>query len=301
MPINMGMFEMPLNMSRLTPYLQLMRLNRPIGSTLLLWPTLWAVWLAADGKPDGMIVLIFIVGTIVMRSAGCVINDWADRHIDHKVSRTKMRPLSTGKLNSKQAFILFFALMLLALIVVIPLNWLAIKISFAAAGIAVLYPFTKRFTHFPQGFLGIAFSMGIPIAYAAIVGNIPNQAWVLFAANFFWIVAYDTQYAMSDRPDDIKAGIRSTAILFGQYDHLIVGLLQLLFIAIMALVGMLNQLGFIYYAGLIMACGFLIYQQWLCKDRIPAGCLKAFLNNNWVGGVIYFAMLIDLSSGNIFS
>ena len=280
--------------SLIRPYLQIMRLDRPIGSLLLLWPTLWALWLAGGGSPDPVIVLIFVTGTLVMRSAGCVINDWADRDIDGKVARTRNRPLAAGTLSSRQALRLFLALLGIALLLALQLNALAIKVSLFAAIIAVVYPFTKRFTDAPQLFLGIAFSMGIPMAFAALTNSVPVEAWIMFAANFMWIVAYDTQYAMSDRPDDIKAGIRSTAILFGPYDNLIVGGLQVLFVGIMVLLGMRLGMTTPYYLGLIVASGFLVYQQWLCRDREPAKCLRAFFNNNWVGAMIYCGLFVAL-------
>ena len=235
-----------------------------------------------------------IAGTLVMRSAGCVINDWADRDIDGKVARTRNRPLAAGTLTSRQALALFFGLLGIALLLVAQLNALAIKVSLFAAFIAAVYPFTKRFTDAPQLFLGVAFSMGIPMAFAALAEAVPVEAWILFAANFCWIVAYDTQYAMSDRPDDIKASIRSTAILFGRYDNLIVGVLQILFVGIMVLLGYRLGMTAPYYFGLVVAAGFLIYQQWLCHNREPAKCLRAFFNNNWVGAVIYCGLVVAL-------
>ena len=281
--------------SVLRPYLQIMRLDRPIGSLLLLWPTLWALWLAGGGRPDALIVGIFVIGTVVMRSAGCVINDWADRDIDGLVTRTHNRPLATGALSSRQALTLFAALLALAGLLALQLNALALQVALCAALIAVLYPFTKRFTDAPQLFLGVAFSMGIPLAYAALTGRLPKEAWLLFAANFCWIVAYDTQYAMADRPDDRKAGIRSTAILFGRYDNLTVGVLQLLFIAGMTALGALRQLGLPYYLGVAAAAALLIYQQWLCRDREPTNCLRAFFNNNWAGAAIFCGLLLTLA------
>jgi 4-hydroxybenzoate polyprenyltransferase len=286
-------------MSKIRPYLQLMRIDRPIGALLLLWPTLWALWLAGNGEPDIKIVIIFVVGTMVMRAAGCVINDFADREIDKQVKRTKNRPLTNGSLTPKQALGLFFGLLVIAFILVLQLNRLALLVSIFALFIAALYPFCKRFTHLPQGILGIAFSMGIPMAYAAITNTIPWQAWILFIANYFWIVAYDTQYAMVDRDDDEQIGVKSTAILFGQFDNLAVGILHIIAIILLGVVGWINELSWPFYPSLVIAICLAGYQQYLCQDRIRENCLRAFLNNNWIGAVVFFGIVIGLRYTNI--
>lgn len=282
-------------MSKIYPYIQLMRLHRPIGTFLLLWPTLWALWLAGKGQPNSTIVVIFILGTIVMRAAGCVINDYADRNLDRHVARTQNRPLASGVLTSRQAMVLFVLLLCVALVLVLQLNRLAIALSIVAVALAILYPFTKRFTHLPQCILGLAFSMGIPMAYAALTGAIAFEAWLLLAANFLWIVAYDTQYAMVDRDDDLLIGVKSTAILFGRLDNLIVGLLHTATIALLALLGWMSGLTWHFYLGLLLAAGLALYQQYLCKERVRENCLRAFLNNNWLGAVVFFGMVLGLA------
>ncbi len=293
--INMPMFKpMFKPMSKMYPYIQLMRLHRPIGALLLLWPTLWALWLAGKGQPNPTIVVIFIIGTMVMRAAGCVINDYADRNLDAQVQRTKDRPLASGVLTSRQALVLFALLISIALVLVLQLNPLAIALSIVAALLAVLYPFAKRFTHLPQCVLGLAFSFGIPMAYAALTNALPIEAWILLAANFLWIVAYDTQYAMVDRDEDLLIGVKSTAILFGKFDNLIVGLLHTAAISILAVVGWMNRLTWHFYFGLALAAGLAIYQQYLCKDRVRENCLRAFLNNNWVGAMVFFGIVLGL-------
>ena len=288
-------------MSKIYPYIQLMRLHRPIGTFLLLWPTLWALWLAGKGQPNPTIVVIFILGTMVMRAAGCVINDYADRNLDPHVARTKNRPLARGMLTSRQAMVLFALLICSALVLVLQLNPLTIALSIVAALLAILYPFTKRFTHWPQCILGLAFSMGIPMAYAALTNAIAVEAWILLAANFLWIVAYDTQYAMVDRDDDLLIGIKSTAILFGRFDNLAVGLLHTATVSILAVVGWMNGLTWHFYLGLALAAGLAIYQQYLCKDRVRENCLRAFLNNNWIGAVVFFGIVLGLDQSNILS
>jgi len=281
--------------SVLTPYLQLTRVDRPIGTFLLLWPTLWALWLAGNGHPDPTIVLIFIIGTVVMRAAGCIINDYADRHLDSHVERTRLRPLASGALASSHALILFFVLIAVAFGLVLLLNPLCLYISVVAAALAMIYPYSKRFTHLPQCILGLAFSMGIPMAYAALINNIPFMAWILFLANFLWIVAYDTQYAMTDREDDLLIGIKSTAILFGKYDNLIISLLHTTSLVILGWIGWFQGVSWHFYLFLIFAALFAAYQQYLCKDREPSQCLSAFLNNNWLGAMIFCGLLLGLS------
>lgn len=271
-------------------YIQLMRLDRPIGILLLLWPTLSALWIAAEGVPDLLVLTVFVLGVIIMRSAGCVINDFADRHVDGHVTRTQGRPLATGALVSKQALILFAGLGVTAFLLVLLLNSLTIMMSFVAIFLAALYPFMKRYTYFPQLFLGAAFGWAIPMAFAAQTGSVPTIAWLLFFANILWTTAYDTFYAMADREDDLLVGIKSTAILFGDDDRLIIGALQFSFLLAMVLVGQELEMSMIYYIGIITALGLSIFQQQLVKDRRPEHCIQAFLNNNWLGMAIFVAI-----------
>jgi 4-hydroxybenzoate polyprenyltransferase len=280
-------------------YIQLMRMDRPIGTFLLLWPTLWALWLAGNGQPDPTIVIIFVLGTIVMRAAGCVINDYADRNLDPHVERTMNRPLASGALSTTQALVLFSLLLCTALVLVLLLNPLARYLSVIAALLAILYPFSKRFTHLPQCILGLAFSMGIPMAYAALMDAIPIEAWILFAANFLWIVAYDTQYAMVDRDDDLLIGVKSTAILFGQFDNIVIAGLQAGSIGLLALTGWLSDLSWHFYIGLSIAIILMLYQQYLCKDKVRENCLRAFLNNNWVGAGVFFGIVLGLVNSSM--
>lgn len=280
--------------SVISPYIRLMRMDRPIGAFLLLWPTLWALWLASAGRPDPTTVLIFVAGTFVMRAAGCVINDYADREFDSRVERTQGRPLATGELSPRQALLVFFVLLILAFVLVLQLNLATIKLSIFGAMIAALYPFTKRVTNLPQLVLGVAFSWGIPMSYTALTHSLPWEAWILFAANFAWIVAYDTQYAMADREDDLKIGVKSTAILFGRFDNLIVGLLHLTALIILASLGWAKQLGMHFYLGLLAAALFAMYQQYLCRDRDSTLCFQAFLNNNWFGAMVFVGIVLGL-------
>ena len=274
------------------PYLRLMRMDRPIGTFLLLWPTLWALWLASDGQPDPNIVLIFIAGTFVMRAAGCAINDYADRDFDAHVERTSGRPLATGELSPNRALAVFFILLALAFFLVIQLNFKTVLLSVAGALVAALYPFAKRVTHLPQLVLGIAFSWGIPMSYTALTNTLPWEAWILFLANFAWIVAYDTQYAMADREDDLVIGVKSTAILFGKYDNLIVGLLHVITLIILAILGEAKEMSWHFYLGLTAAAMFAIYQQYLCRDRDRQRCFNAFLNNNWFGAMVFIGIVL---------
>ncbi len=276
------------------PYLRLIRMDRPIGTFLLLWPTLWALWLAGDGSPDPTIVLIFVAGTFVMRAAGCAINDYADRHIDAHVARTSNRPLATGELLPWQALATFGVLLAVAFALVWQLNALTIWLSVAGALVAVVYPFTKRVTHLPQLVLGVAFSWGIPMAYAAVAGHLPVEALVLFLANFAWIVAYDTQYAMADREDDVLIGVKSTAILFGRWDNLAVGLLHLAALAVLYGIGWQRGFGWHYDLGLMSAAAFAVYQQYLCRNRDRDLCFRAFLNNNWFGAMVFAGIVLGL-------
>ena len=277
----------------LWPWIQLMRLDRPIGTLLLLWPTLWAVWVAGDGSPSVRVVIVFALGVIVMRAAGCVINDYADRNFDGEVSRTRNRPLATGALRGRDALMLFAGLMVVALMLVLLLNRFTFYLAFVGAGLAIIYPFMKRFTFLPQLFLGAAFAWAIPMAFAAETGSLPAAAWLIFVAKLLWTVAYDTQYAMCDREDDLKVGIKSTAILFGEADRLIIGLLQLLALWPLWLLGQGLGFGWPWYLAMAVAAGLFVYQQWLIRDREPAACFRAFLNNQWVGAVLFAGIFLQ--------
>lgn len=279
---------------RLTDYASLLRLNRPIGTLLLLWPTYWALWLAADGVPSITNLLVFTLGVFLMRAAGCAINDFADRKVDGRVKRTRDRPLASGRVTPKEAIALFLGLALVAFLVVIFLtNALTLYLSFGGLLLAFIYPFMKRHTHLPQLFLGAAFSWAIPMAWAAETGELTNLAWLLFTANVLWTVAYDTFYAMVDRDDDLKIGVKSTAILFGDGDKAIIAVLQGLVILILILVGQQAGLGAFYYLGVIvMACLF-VYQQYLARYREREACFKAFLNNNWAGFAVFAGLFLD--------
>ena len=274
-------------------YWRLMRLNRPIGIWLLLWPTLWALWIASAGRPDPKVFVILVLGTIVVRSAGCVINDFVDRKIDPHVARTADRPLATGEVAPVEALLLFGALMLIALGLVLTLNSLTVSFAFAGALLTVLYPFTKRFLSTPQFVLGVAFSWGVPMAFAATVGDVPRVGWLLFLATVIWVVVYDTQYAMTDRPDDVKIGVRSTAILFGELDRLFVVGLQALQLASLVLVGRSAGMGTWYYGGLAAGALFCAYQAYLIKDRDIVQSFRAFLNNAWFGAAVFAGILLD--------
>ncbi|EIJ42101.1 4-hydroxybenzoate polyprenyl transferase, proteobacterial [Beggiatoa alba B18LD] len=280
-------------MLRLHDYIKLTRLNRPIGIYLLLWATLWAVWIAGEGQPNFWITLIFILGVVLMRSAGCVINDFADREIDRHVQRTRDRPLTAGRVSHKEALILFAVLCLLAFLLVLCLNLKTILLSFGALFFASLYPFTKRYTYLPQVFLGIAFGWGIPMAFTALQNELPFTAWLLFSANLAWTVAYDTQYAMADKADDLKIGVKSSAILFGRWDKVIIALLQSVALLLLIWVGVLHKFNAFFFFGLVIALGLFIYQQILIKDRDPARCFQAFLNNHWAGFAIFFGIFLS--------
>ncbi len=279
-------------------YLKLMRTDRPIGTLLLLWPTLWSLWLAAAGIPDPKNLIIFMAGCFLMRSAGCVINDYADRHIDPHVNRTKMRPLAAGHVTEKEALALFAALAALAFILVLFTNWLTILLSFGGLALASCYPFMKRYTYFPQIVLGAAFSWSVPMAFAAQQNALPAEIWLLYVTVVIWTVVYDTFYAMVDRSDDIKIGVKSTAILFGDGDRMITGLLQLLVLIALAMVGHRFELSAWYYVSVVFAGGLFAYQQYLIKDRRQDPCFKAFLNNNWVGAVIFAGIFLHYFVNN---
>jgi 4-hydroxybenzoate polyprenyltransferase len=278
---------------RLSLYWQLMRFDRPIGILLLLWPTLWALWLAADGLPRLDVLFIFVLGVVLMRAAGCVINDYADRNLDGLVMRTKQRPLVTGKIQPREALGLFAVLIALAFLLVLFTNSLTIILSFIAVFLAASYPFMKRYTHLPQLVLGAAFSWSIPMAFAAQTGAINEFSWLLYTAVVIWTMVYDTFYAMVDRDDDIKAGIKSTAILFGEQDRIVTAMLQFFVIFALILVGQRFELSIAYYASLVLASVLFAYQQILIRYRHRDDCFKAFLNNNWVGLVVFIGIVVD--------
>lgn len=277
---------------RLAIYIDLTRFDRPIGSYLLLWPTLWALWIASDGVPDIKLLIIFIGGVFLTRSAGCVINDFADRKIDGHVKRTAARPLATGKISSKEALALFAFLMISAFILVLFTNTMTIAMSFGGLFLASLYPFMKRHTHLPQVVLGAAFGWAIPMAFTAVSEDVPTIAWLIYIAKILWTIAYDTMYAMVDRDDDLKIGVKSTAILFGDLDKLIIGILQILTLSILIIVGLQLSLSLPYYMGVIVAAGLFSYQQWLIRNREREPCFKAFLNNHYAGMAIFVGILI---------
>jgi 4-hydroxybenzoate polyprenyltransferase len=274
-------------------YLRLMRLHRPIGIWLLLWPTLWALWIAGAGRPDPTVFVIMVLGTIVVRSAGCVINDYADRKIDPHVARTADRPLATGEVAPIEALLLFAALMLIALGLVLSLNTLTVVLAMVGALLTVLYPFAKRYLSAPQFVLGLAFSWGVPMAFAASTGSVPRVGWLLFLATVLWVVVYDTQYAMTDRDDDRKIGVKSTAILFGDSDRVIVAFLQALLLGSLALVGRNAELGQWYYVGLAAAALLCAYQAFLIRDRDAVMSFRAFLNNAWLGAAVFAGIVLD--------
>jgi len=272
---------------------QITRLDKPIGTYLLLWPTYWALWVACDGWPSSHLLIVFTVGVVVMRSAGCVINDYADRHVDGQVERTEQRPLVTGLMTNQEAISLFGFLIGIALALVSTLSWYTISLSVVAVILAMAYPFMKRFTHLPQVILGAAFSWGMIMAFAEAKGEIPIVAWMLFGANVLWTVAYDTMYAMVDRDDDVKIGVKSTAILFGEYDKRIIGFLQLATLALLFTVGEILAFGWPYHLSLVIVGGLFSYQQMLIAGRDRQLCFKAFLNNHFVGLVVFIGILIE--------
>lgn len=285
---------MPISKQKWIAYAQLMRFDKPIGTLLLLWPTLWALFLSVKGIPNLAVLTIFVLGVIVMRASGCVINDYADRHIDGSVKRTSQRPLATGAATPKEAKWLFAILIFCSFILVLFLNTYAIALSFIAAFLAFIYPFMKRYTHLPQLFLGMAFGWSIPMAYGASIEALPLECWLLFLANLTWTVAYDTQYAMVDRDDDLRIGVKSTAILFAQYDNKIISLLQIITLCFLGTIGYLSQLHISYFAVLFIATLFFVYQCKLIKDRERESCFKAFLNNNYFGAMVFVAFLCGI-------
>ncbi len=279
---------------KLRLYAELIRFNRPIGTYLLLWPTLWGLWFAAEGLPNLKLLIIFSIGVFLMRSAGCAINDYADRDFDKHVARTKDRPLTSGKISEKEALAVFGIIVILAFILVLQLNLNTILFSVVAVILAATYPFMKRYHHFPQVHLGAAFAWAIPMAFVAITNSAPPlEAWLLFIASLLWTTAYDTQYGMVDIEDDVKEGMKSTAILFGQYDTFIIGILQLATLILITIVGIMTERGLPFYISILLASALIRYQQSLTKDREPAKCLQAFLNNNYFGMIIFIGLAID--------
>ncbi len=276
-------------------YAYLMRLHKPIGMLLLLWPMLWALWIAAGGLPDIKVLAVFVAGVVLMRSAGCVINDYADREFDPHVERTRSRPLATGAVSPREALLLFAILCGVSFVLVLLMNRLTVLLSLAAVLLAAVYPFTKRYTQLPQVVLGAAFGWAVPMAFAAQTGGVPMVAWVLFAAAVLWAVAYDTMYAMVDREDDLRIGVKSTAILFGRADRFIIGLVQMGVLGLLMYAGVMAGLGDIYQLAIIAAAGLALYQQYLILERDRARCFQAFLNNNWFGAVVFLGVVLDYS------
>ena len=285
--------ELPRILATIQDYVSLTRLNRPVGIWLLLWPTLWALWLASRGKPDPRLFIIFVSGTVLMRSAGCAINDYADRSFDPHVERTKERPLAAGRISTVEALVLFAALSLTALGLALQLNKLTLLLAVAGAALAVSYPFIKRFLSVPQLYLGITFGWGIPMAFAAQLERVPRVAWLLLLANVLWVTVYDTIYAMVDRDDDVKIGVRSTAILFGDSDRHIIAALQVMTLLALYLIGGIMRMGPWYYGGLIAGALFLVYHLWLIRARERDACLRAFLNNNYFGMSVFLGIAFN--------
>jgi 4-hydroxybenzoate polyprenyltransferase len=274
-------------------YARLMRLHQPVGIWLLLWPTLWTLWIAGEGRPDERMLIVFVLGTIVARSAGCVINDLADRKIDRYVRRTSGRPLATGEVATAEAVLLFIGLMLIGLGLVLTLNRPTLYFALGGAGVTLFYPFTKRFFSAPQIVLGIAFAWGVPMAYVAQLGSVPRLGWLLFLTALIWVVVYDTEYAMVDRDDDARLGVHSTAILFGEMDRTLIGVLQVSLLAGLVLVGRGAELGVWYYSGIAAAAALCIHQQVLIRNREREGCFHAFLSNAWLGAAVFVGIVLD--------
>lgn len=278
---------------RVDAYERLLRLDKPIGIALLLWPTLSALWFATDGAPSWLLLIVFVTGTVLMRSAGCAVNDWADRRFDAHVARTAMRPVATGEVAPWEALALAAVFAFCAFLLVLATNRVAVLWSFPAALIAFVYPFFKRFFVLPQAFLGVAFSFGIPMAFAAAQGDVPAFAWALLAINLFWVVAYDTEYAMVDRDDDVKIGIRTSAITFGRFDVAAVAICYAVYVAGMAWVGIAGSMGSLYFAGVAIAAAIALYHVWLIRDRERGACFRAFLHNHWLGLAIFGGIALD--------
>ena len=278
---------------RLYQYALLARLNKPIGIFLLLWPTLWALWIAAEGVPHLGVLTVFVLGVILMRSAGCVINDYADREIDPRVNRTKERPIAAGRVTPDEAMLLFMALCFSAFLLVLTMNTFTILLSLGGVMLAAIYPFMKRYTHMPQIVLGMAFGWAVPMAFAAQTNSVPKIAWLLYVVTVLWAVIYDTMYAMADRMDDLKIGVKSTAILFGDADRVIIGILQVMMLFALYLIGQQAQLSTSYNVAILIAAGLMVYHQYLIRYRQPALCISAFLNNNWLGAAIFAGLVIS--------
>ena len=274
-------------------YLTLIRFDKPIGTVLLLWPALWAMWIAAEGAPSPHLFLVFTLGVFFTRSAGVIINDFADREFDVDVERTRERPLANGKVSPAEAFAVAGILLSTAFLLVLSTNKFTVYLAFCAVPLMVIYPYMKRHTYIPQFFLGIAFSWSIPMVFAAQTGSLPRIAWLLFIANTLWVVIFDTIYAMVDREDDLKIGIKSTAILFAESDRFIIGILQAMLLAVFVIIGIQLKAGFIYYGSLVMVGAIMVYHQVLIKDRLPEQCFKAFLNNGWLGAVIFAGICLN--------
>jgi len=282
-----------LNKSNINNYAVLMRINKPIGTLLLLWPTYWALWVASSGQPSVLVFIVFTLGVILMRSAGCVINDYADRKVDPHVARTELRPIASGKVAPLEALQLFCVLGLLSLLLVLLMNPLTICLSVGGIVLAIIYPYMKRYTHLPQLFLGAAFGWAIPMVYAAQTNSVPAMAWLLFTAAIIWAVVYDTMYAMVDREDDLKIGVKSTAILFADLDKVFIGFFQVLLLIALLMVGDKAELSAFYFTGVFIAGLLMVYHQYLIKDRIPAKCFAAFLHNNWLGFTVFTGLALD--------
>lgn len=280
---------------RLYHYARLMRLQHPVGKLLLLWPPLIALWFASDGHPQPALVLIFTLGSIVMSCAGCVINDFADRHFDGHVQRTKQRPIVSGQVSPQEALLLFMLLLALAFVLVLFTNVFTICLSLGALVLATCYPFMKRYTHFPQVVLGAAYGWAVPMAYGAVGKSIPVECWLLYGATLLWAVAYDTLYAMVDKDDDLKIGVKSTAIAFGQFDKLMVGICHALMLGLYVILGFYLQRGYFFFTGIAIAALLAGYQQWLVKDRDKSACLAAFLNNQWIGAALFMGTFWDFA------
>jgi 4-hydroxybenzoate polyprenyltransferase len=278
---------------RLDAYDRLARLDKPIGILLLLWPTLWALWIAGDGAPPLAVLAIYVLGTVLMRAAGCCVNDWADRDFDAEVERTRNRPLAKGEIRPWEALVLAAVLALLAFLLIQPLNALTKLLSVPALLIAITYPFTKRFFSLPQAYLGIAFSFGIPMAFATLTGGVPPIGWLLFAANFFWIIAYDTEYALADYPDDVRIGMRTSAITFGRFVLMAIMLCYALAIMLLGVLGAVLKLGSLYFGALLVATALAAYHLWLIRDRDRQRAFKAFLHNNWFGLTVFAGIAAD--------
>lgn len=285
--------KLPYIKDRAYQYFILMRLDKPIGIFLLLWPALWALWIAAEGMPDLDVLTVFVLGVVLMRSAGCVINDYADRKIDSRVARTKNRPITSGKVSPDEAILLFIALCLSAFFLVLTMNTFTILLSFGGVALAAIYPFMKRYTHLPQVVLGMAFGWAVPMAFAAQTNSVPKVAWLIYVATVLWALIYDTMYAMADREDDVKIGVKSTAILFGEADRHIIGVLQAMMLLTLYLIGVQVAFSLFYSTALAISLALMIYQQYLIYQRKPEQCIRAFLNNNWLGLALFVGIYLS--------